>query len=255
MNKQNCPPPESLMRFLDEKLDPEESQEISRHLETCSTCQSSCDELTKADHAPARGDVARRSHPSLGKLIREMMDSRTLAAARQKSDKNSDTETAFGHVFPGSPDQRAPLGRIGHYAIIAAIAEGNQGALFRAVDESLNRTVAIKIVHQRLMQSSLSAERFRREARLLAAVQSEYVVRVFQSGHQDGFPPYLVMEFVEGESLRSRLDRERLLPFGNLSRSFAISQEAFWPLIRPDWFIETLNPRIFCSTSEPGMLG
>jgi len=213
MNKQNCPPPESLMRFLDEKLDPEESQEISRHLETCSTCQSSCDELTKADHAPARGDVARRSHPSLGKLIREMMDSRTLAAARQKSDKNSDTETAFGHVFPGSPDQRAPLGRIGHYAIIAAIAEGNQGALFRAVDESLNRTVANKIVHQRLMQSSLSAERFRREARLLAAVQSEYVVRVFQSGHQDGFPPYLVMEFVEGESLRSRLDRERLLPF------------------------------------------
>ena len=213
MNKHDCPPPESLMRFLDEKLDPEESQEISRHLETCSACQTSCDELTKADHAPARGDVARRSHPSLGKLIREMMESRTLAAARQKSDTISDIETAFGQIFPGSPDQRAPLGRIGHYAVIAAIAEGNQGVLFRAIDESLNRTVAIKIVHQRLMQGSLSSERFRREARLLAAVQSEYVVRVFQSGQQDGFPPYLVMEFVEGESLRSRLDRERPLPF------------------------------------------
>ncbi len=213
MNKQNCPPPESLMRFLDEKLDPEESQEISRHLETCSACQTSCDELTKADHAPARGDVARRSHPSLGKLIREMMDSGTLAAARQKTELTAVGESAFGQVFPGAPDQRAPLGRIGHYAVIAAIAEGNQGALFRAIDESLNRAVAIKVVHQRLMQSSLSADRFRREARLLAAVQSEYVVRVFQSGQQDGFPPYLVMEFVEGESLRSRLDRERPIPF------------------------------------------
>jgi serine/threonine protein kinase len=213
MNKHDCPPPESLMRFLDEKLNAEESQEISRHLETCSYCQTSCDEMTKADHAPARGDVARRSHPSLGKLIREMMDSRTLGAARQKSDTISDIETTFGHLFPGPPDPRAPLGRIGHYAVISAIAEGNQGVLFRAVDELLNRTVAIKLVHQRLMQSSLSSERFRREARLLAAVQSEYVVRVFQSGQQDGFPPYLVMEFVEGESLRSRLDRERPLPF------------------------------------------
>ena len=213
MNKQICPPTESLVKFLDEKLNPEDSLAISRHLETCSVCQTSCDELTKADHAPARGDVVRRSHPSLGKLIREMMDSRTLAVARQKSEKTSDIETAFGQLFPGSPDQRAPLGRIGHYAVVAAIAEGNQGVLFRAIDESLNRTVAIKIVHQRLTQSSLSSERFRREARLLAAVESEYVVRVFQSGQQDGFPPYLVMEFVEGESLRSRLDRERPLPF------------------------------------------
>jgi serine/threonine protein kinase len=213
MSELNCPSRESLGKFLDEKLNLEEFYSVSRHLETCTACQTTCDQLTKADHAPSRGDVVRRSHPSLGKLIRKMVDSRSLAAARQKHERTSVTPAAFSNVFPGAPDQRAPLGRIGHYAVIAAIAEGNQGALFRAVDESLNRTVAIKIVHQRLMQSSLSAERFRREARLLAAVQSEYVVRVFQSGQQDRFPPYLVMEFVEGESLRSRLDRERPLPF------------------------------------------
>jgi serine/threonine protein kinase len=213
MSERHCPSLESLGKFLDEKLNLEDFSAVSRHLETCTTCQTACDQLTKADHAPSRGDVVRRSNPSLGKLIRKMVDSRSLAAARQKPERTNNAPTEFSSVFPGAPDQRAPLGRIGHYAVIAAIAEGNQGALFRAIDESLNRTVALKIVHQRLMQSPLSADRFRREARLLAAVQSEYVVRVFQSGQQDGFPPYLIMEFVEGESLRSRLDRERPLPF------------------------------------------
>jgi serine/threonine protein kinase len=212
MSEPNCPTPESLGKFLDEKLNLEEFSAVSRHLETCTACQTACDQLTKADHAPSRGDVVRRSHPSLGKLIRRMVDSRSLAAARQKHDRTNKTSSEFSNIFPGAPDQRAPLGRIGHYAVVAAIAEGNQGALFRAVDESLNRVVAIKIVHKRLMLSSSAAERFRREARLLAAVQSEYVVRVFQSGQQDGFPPYLVMEFVEGESLRNRLDREHPIP-------------------------------------------
>jgi tRNA A-37 threonylcarbamoyl transferase component Bud32/tetratricopeptide (TPR) repeat protein len=213
MSERKCPSPESLGKFLDEKLNQEDFSAVSRHLETCTACQTACDQLTKADHAPSRGDVVRRSHPSLGKLIRKMVDSRSLAAARQKHERTNKTSSEFSSIFPGAPDPRAPLGRIGHYAVVAAIAEGNQGALFRAVDESLNRVVAIKIVHKRLMQSSSSAERFRREARLLAAVHSEFVVRVFQSGQQDGFPPYLVMEFVEGESLRSRLDRERLIPF------------------------------------------
>jgi serine/threonine protein kinase len=114
--------------------------------------------------------------------------------------------------FPGPPDHLAPLGRLGRYLIQELIAEGAQGVLYRGIDETLNRTVAIKIMQQTLTQSAASLERFRREARLIASVQSDHVVRLFQVGSEPDFPPFLVMEFVDGESLRDRIDRREVIP-------------------------------------------
>lgn len=225
MADSDCPSNPLLKQFLDEQLSPAEFAGVSRHLESCARCQSQCDKLTQAQHAPARGDVARQSHPALGQVIQKLIqhgaDGRNKnsgvpdSPAESKSNLNAAIDTAFtgsGITFPLPAVGDAPLGRLSGYAILEAVAEGNQGVLYRARDESLKRVVAIKVIHQRLMQSPGAVDRFKREARLIASVQSDHVVHVFQVGQEAGFPPFLIMEFVEGESLRQKLDRRDSLP-------------------------------------------
>ena len=205
--KTPCPSANTLERFLNEELTGPSSEEIARHLEVCATCQTACDTLTQAMVTLSDDIGSAKSGRVLDDLINRMVDSHRSAIG-------VGTSAATARVkFSGPADERSPLGRLGHYAIQELIAEGAQGILYRGHDEILNRTVAIKIVHQRLTQSAASLERFRREARLIAGVQSDHVVRVFQVGSEPGFPPFLVMEFVAGESLRDRIDRREPIPF------------------------------------------
>ena len=209
---QTCPPPDRLGQFLNEELAVPLSDEVARHLESCPACQSLCETLTRAVDTvslgmASLGMASSKSERALDDLMTRLIDSHGSASGTVFRSENLRIQ------FSGPPDARAPLGRLGHYAIEELIAEGAQGVLYRAHDETLHRTVAIKLVHQRLTQSAVSLERFRREARLIAAVQSDHVVRVFQVGSEPGFPPFLVMEFVSGESLRDRIDRQEAIPF------------------------------------------
>ncbi len=199
-----CPTKDQIRSFLDETLDAQGSSEISLHLETCRQCQSVCDALTESFSGTPRGDVARQSTASLGQLINRLI--------QQPPTSTTSPESLTEIRFPGAADAQAPLGRLAGYAILERVAEGTQGVLFRARDESLNRIVAIKVIHPQLAQTSSSMERFRREARLIAAVQSDHVVQVFQIGTEPLFPPFLVMEYVAGESLKERFDREKQIP-------------------------------------------
>ncbi len=183
------------------------SEKVAHHLETCAICQAQCETLTQAMDTPSAIVGSAKSDAVLDHLINRLVDSHGSATGP------SSTTESTGIQFAGPFDDRAPLGRLGHYAVQNLVAEGAQGVLYRAHDETLNRVVAIKIVHHRLNQSATSLERFRREARLIAAVQSDHVVRVFQVGNEPGFPPFLVMEFVAGESLRDRIDRGEPIPF------------------------------------------
>ena len=80
---------------------------------------------------------------------------------------------------------------LGHYRIEAAVGAGGMGEVYRAVDTRLNRPVAIKISRSRF------TERFRREAQALSALNSPHICTLFDVG-----PDYLVMELLEGETLR-----------------------------------------------------
>ena len=205
--KTPCPASQTLARFLNEELSAALSNDVARHLESCSTCQAHCETLTQAFDTPAAEVASSGASDVLDNLMNRLIHSHGSATGANAGHVNPRME------FSGPPDDHAPLGRLGHYAIQELIAEGAQGVLYRGHDETLNRTVAIKLVHQRLTQSPAALARFRREARLIAAVQSDHVVRVFQVGCEPGFPPFLVMEFVAGESLRDRLDRHATISF------------------------------------------
>jgi serine/threonine protein kinase len=103
---------------------------------------------------------------------------------------------------PGRPDS---LGRIGHYEVLGVLGHGGFGVVFRAFDEVLQRVVAVKLLAPRLAATSPARKRFLREARSYAQVRHENVVQVYAIEEQP--LPYLVMEFIPGETLQQRLDR------------------------------------------------
>ncbi len=116
---------------------------------------------------------------------------------------------------PGEPDDaltfltppRRPdsLGRIGHYEVLEVLGKGGFGIVFRAFDETLQRVVAVKVLAPQLAATSPARKRFLREARSSAKVRHENVVQVYAVEEQP--LPYLVMEFIPGETLQQRLDR------------------------------------------------
>lgn len=90
------------------------------------------------------------------------------------------------------------------YEVIEPIARGGMAEVFRARDELLNRTVAIKILHPEFATDPAFVERFKREAQAVANLSHPNIVSVYDWG-QDGDTYYIVMEFVDGRSLRDIL--------------------------------------------------
>jgi hypothetical protein len=102
----------------------------------------------------------------------------------------------------GRPDS---LGRLGHYEVLEVLGRGGFGIVFRAFDEVLQRVVAVKVLAPELAATSPARKRFLREARSSAAVRHENLVQV-HAVDEDPLP-YLVMEFIPGETLQQRIDR------------------------------------------------
>jgi eukaryotic-like serine/threonine-protein kinase len=113
----------------------------------------------------------------------------------------------------------------GRYRLQRDVGGGGMGAVWEAFDEQLDRRVAIKIPDPRLSAEPSFVERFRREARSAARLSHPNTAQVYDYG-VDGGQPYLVMEFVPGETLASRLAREGTLPSDEARRIAAGTADA-----------------------------
>ena len=91
------------------------------------------------------------------------------------------------------------------------IGSGGMSTVYRAFDETLERWVAIKVLHADMLQDDAQLERFRREARAAARLAHPHVVTVIDAGEDDG-RPFIVFEYVEGETLKERIRRFGRLP-------------------------------------------
>ena len=96
--------------------------------------------------------------------------------------------------------------RLGPYEVTALLGAGGMGRVYKAVDTRLDRTVAIKVLPDHVASDPQSQQRFEREAKSLAALSHSHICPVFDVGHQDG-TDFLVMEFLDGETLEQRLAR------------------------------------------------
>jgi eukaryotic-like serine/threonine-protein kinase len=105
----------------------------------------------------------------------------------------------------------AALEELGRYQVENVLGGGGMALVYRARDEELDRPVAIKLLADNLAADEAFRKRFLREARLAAQLAHPNVVQVYDSGEADG-RPYIVMEYVEGETLADLLARRGRLP-------------------------------------------
>jgi len=116
---------------------------------------------------------------------------------------DSNETSDLGFLEPS--DKPGSIGRLGHYEILGTLGRGGFGIVLKAFDETLHRVVAIKAMAMHLAATSPPRKRFLGEARAVAAIKHENVVAVFAVEEKP--VPYLVMEFVAGETLQQHIDR------------------------------------------------
>lgn len=100
----------------------------------------------------------------------------------------------------------------GTYRLTRHIGSGGSSHVFEAEHVRLGKVFAVKLLRPELDPNRRTAQRFRREARAMARLNNEHIVSVVDCGELDDGTPYLVMELLEGEDLRSLLNREGSLP-------------------------------------------
>jgi len=102
------------------------------------------------------------------------------------------------------------------YVVQRELGRGGMATVFLAADVKHRRPVALKVLHSELA-AAIGAERFLREIEIAARLQHPHILPLYDSGAAQGFL-YYVMPYVEGESLRERLTREKQLPFDETVR-------------------------------------
>lgn len=106
----------------------------------------------------------------------------------------------------------APGDRLGPYEVVGALGAGGMGEVYRATDTRLDRTVAVKVLTAHVADSPEQRERFEREARAVAAINHPNICTLFDVGRErpsSAGPPmdFIVMEFLDGETVAQRLER------------------------------------------------
>ncbi len=99
--------------------------------------------------------------------------------------------------------------RLGPYAIVGSLGQGGMGEVYEARDTRLDRRVAIKTLRPELIADAHARRRFEREAKSLSALSHPNICTIFDVGHHDGHD-FIVMEYIEGETLSAALDRRGL---------------------------------------------
>src|SRR3954471_5748346 len=113
----------------------------------------------------------------------------------------------------GAQNRATVIGNLlrGRYRLEERIGSGGMSTVYRAFDETLERWVAIKVLHHTMEDDPVQLERFRREARTVARLSHPHVVTVIDAGEDDGHP-FIVFEYVDGDTLKGLIRRGGPLP-------------------------------------------
>ena len=210
----DCPERETLSDFLLGKLDPELSSACENHLASCEPCIETISGLDQSDtfqslvvqSASSNEAVSDGDESVVGNLIHRMID----VGKQTRSDSKTVDQRAVDVVSILEPATSAhSIGQIEHYRIEEILGCGSTGVVFRAIDENLHRPVAIKVLRPTL--GDAAKERFVAEARATATLDHPNIVTIFQVG-QSGPLAFIVMQWLPGETLDQRLERDSILP-------------------------------------------
>ncbi|MBI85712.1 MAG: hypothetical protein CMJ81_21160 [Planctomycetaceae bacterium] len=214
-----CPPGSIFRQLLEGSLSEAQVQLLNEHVEHCHPCQKELDRLTLAVETPltdqTQAAFSTSERVALDNLVTHLREQPPAEVGGTPPESHSPTE--FENW--AETDSAAPCGgRIGRYRLIERIGSGAGGRLFRAKDERLERTVALKILRERQTESHQGRVRLEREARAAARLKHDHIVRIYDVSLQAGDTPHIVYELIEGESLHERLRRVHYLSASQTAR-------------------------------------
>jgi serine/threonine protein kinase len=201
----DCPDVDCWQALFEDTLSPEQRQRWERHLEACPRCQERLEQ--PGEFGDLLRTCARRvgdptlvpGDPNLVGVV-ERLRREGESLDRPPSAEPADLYFLEPTVRPGL------LGTLGSYEVEEVIGQGGMGVVLKAFEPALHRHVAIKILAPALAASAAARRRFTREAQAAAAVSHDHIVTV-HAVHQGEGLPYLVMQYVPGESVQDRLNR------------------------------------------------
>ncbi|HEV3436144.1 MAG TPA: protein kinase [Gemmata sp.] len=205
---------ETIFTFALDKTDPAERDgflteacgediELRKRVETLLTAYE------KAGIFLERAAVASADDPEPGetRAFIETPDAEARLTRTHDGSSTSASDAVEIRAFLKPSTRPDSLGRLAHYEILQIIGQGGFGTVMKAFDERLHRIVAIKVMAPQLATSGAARARFLREARAAAVVMNENVVGIHAVSSDDEPIPYLVMEFVPGQTLQDKLDK------------------------------------------------
>lgn len=205
---------ESLLVLLEGEEETDAFRLAARHVDTCSYCQERLTKLSgnsgfwtaqRAMLLPLDGD-----EPASGTFHRYRS-----ADSLQLSRRPIEESTVREMLAP--PSHPEMLGKLGRYEIERVIGTGGMGIVFKGFDSELHRPVAIKVLAPHLACVGAARQRFAREAKAAAAVAHEHVAPIYNV-ESDLTRPFLVMQYIPGESLQARVEREGPLSVAEILR-------------------------------------
>jgi serine/threonine-protein kinase len=189
--------------LLDEAISADRRESRMHHLETCPACQGRFDRDCEAGDALLT--LARQiGDPTARPVDTTLVD--LLTRLRESGGAPGDEQELIDLYFLRPAHRLECLGLLGEYEVTEVLGQGGMGTVLKAFDPSLHRWVAIKVMSAAVAGAATARRRFLREARAAAAVSHDNLVSVF-SVHETDRLPYIVMQYVAGESLQGRLDR------------------------------------------------
>jgi serine/threonine protein kinase len=197
---------ERLESFLRGALCEALEHEFTLHLNSCESCRRSLAEQAAEPEAWREAEMLLKPSP---------FDSQNADEPNHSTRQPLQIQNVLDALAP--TDDPAMLGRLGGYEVSGVVGAGGMGVVLKAIDPSLDRTVAIKVMAPHLAASGAARKRFAREAKAAAAVLHPNVIAI-HSVSKDEALPYLVMPYVRGNSLQKRLDREGPLPLQEILR-------------------------------------
>jgi serine/threonine protein kinase/regulation of enolase protein 1 (concanavalin A-like superfamily) len=172
-----------------------------------------------------------RAHGSAGDFlarpaVEQLAGDVPVPAQGEKRAESHETEEDEELAFLQPSSKPGSLGRLGHYEVLEVLGRGGFAIVVRAFDEVLQRVVAIKVLSPPMAVTSPARKRFLREARVTATIRDDHVVQIYAVEERPR--PYLVMEYIPGQTLQQKLDAtgpletaEMLRLAGQISRGLA----------------------------------
>ncbi len=231
MSSAGCPESEELRALIAGLLDTDEEVRLSQHLDHCADCQQQLERV--AGQTELLENVQQRlgaddvESPDMATVIRrfhaDMADSQEGTQA-EVTGWGEDFSTVAESLVEAEPSEQPPPNMLDGIELVQEIGRGGMGVVYRGYETSLDRDVAVKVLARRLAAFPEARERFRREARSLAALRHPYVVMIYRivdplTTDAAGQPLCLVMEYVDGESLEKRIRRKGPLPVHEVIRT------------------------------------